>query len=102
MVDEMSKDTLLMDELLFQEGTAHIDTLNYECLGKFDSNDELMVIDVYRTKADLEAGKLLGRIYRPGHAEYYRDCGEITWKYLRKLNEYNMDDEPSGDGVRIP
>ena len=98
----MSKDTLLMDELLFQEGTAHIDTLNYECLGKFDSNDELMVIDVYRTKADLEAGKLLGRIYRPGHAEYYRDCGEITWKYLRKLNEYNMDDEPSGDGVRIP
>ena len=95
----MSKDTLLMDELLFQEGTAHIDTLNYECLGKFDSNDELMMIDVYRSKADLEAGKLLGRIYRPGHAEYYRTCGEITWKYLRKLNEYSAGED--GDGVRI-
>ena len=96
-MDEMSKSTLLMDELLFKEGTAHIDTLNYECLGKFDVDDTLMVIDVYRTKADLEAGKLLGRIYRPGHAEYFRDCGEITWKYLRTLNT-----EPDGDGVRIP
>lgn len=98
----MSKDTLLMDDLLFQEGTAHIDTLNYECLGKFDSNDELMVIDVYRSKADMEAGKLLGRIYRPGHAEYFRDCGEITWKYLRKLNEYDVDGDSDAKGVLIP
>lgn len=98
----MSKDTLLMEELLFEDGTAHIDTLNYECLGKFDANDELMVIDVYRTKEDMEAGKLLGRIYRPGHAEYFRDCGEITWKYLRKLNEYDVNGDPDAKGVLIP
>ena len=97
MVDKVSKGTLLMDELLFQEGTAHLDTLNYECLGKFDDDDTLMMVEVYRTKEDLEAGKLLGRIYRPGHSEYFRECGEITWKYLRRLNQ-----EPDGDGVRIP
>lgn len=100
MVDEMSKDTLLMCDLAFEEGTAHIDTLNYECIGKFDADDTLMMIEVYRSKADLDAGKLLGRIYRPGHAEYYRDCGEITWKYLRRLNEYDVDDDAKG--VLIP
>ena len=102
MVDEVSKVTLVMGDLPFQDGTAHLDTLNYECLDRFDADDTLMMIEVYRTKEDVTEKRLLGRIYRPGHAEYYRDCGEITWKYLRKLNEYNMDDEPSGDGVRIP
>lgn len=99
MVDEVSTSTLVMSELPFVQGTAHIDTLNEECLHQFDSDDTLMLINVYRDRADIEQNKVLGRIYRPGHAEYYRACGEITWNYLRKLNEYSAGED--GDGMRI-
>ena len=102
MVDEMSTSVLVMNELPFVQGTAHIDTLNEECLHQFDSNDALMMIRVYRDRADIEQNKLLGRIYRPGHAEYYRDCGEITWNYLRKLNEYDPDTESDAKGIVMP
>lgn len=97
MVDEVSQEDLVMNELTFTAGTAHLDTLNEECLDRFDNNSMLMMITVYRDRCDVEEKRLLGRIYRPGHVGYYRDCGEIVWKYLRKLNE-----EPDGDGVRIP
>ena len=98
----MSQENLIMSELPFVDGTAHLDTLNAKCLDLFDNDDMLMMITVYRHRDDVAEKKLLGRIYRPGHSEYFRDCGEITWKYLRKLNEYDVANEPDGDGVRIP
>jgi hypothetical protein len=98
----MTDTSLIMTALIFEEKAAHIDVLNRKCRELFDADPELLLIRVYRDGQHFEDNNLLGLIYRPGHSEYYRDCGEITWKYLRKLNEYDVAGEPDGDGVRIP
>jgi hypothetical protein len=98
----MTEKSLIMTALVFEEKTAHIDVLNRKCREMFDTDPELLLIRVYRDGQQFEDNNLLGLIYRPGHAGYYADCGQIIWKYLRNLNTYDVDDEPGGDGVRIP
>jgi hypothetical protein len=84
-----------MTSLLFKEKTAHIDVLNRKCREMFQADPELLLIRVYRDGQQFEDNNLLGLIYRPGHAGYYADCGQVIWKYLRSVEDYAIDGDQS-------
>jgi len=91
----MTEKSLIMTALVFEHKAAHIDVLNRKCREMFDADPELLLIRVYRDGQQFEDNNLLGLIYRPGHAGYYTDCGQVIWKYLRGLDS-------EGQGVVIP
>jgi len=92
----MTEKSLIMSALTFEEKAAHIDVLNRKCRELFNADPELLLIRVYRDGQHFEDNNLLGLIYRPGHAGYYADCGQIIWKYLRAINAND------GEGVLLP
>ena len=92
----MTETTLFMSDMEFAPNTAHIDVLNRKCRELFAGDPDLLLVRVYRDGLQYEDKNLLGLIYRPGHAGYYADCGQIIWKYLRAINAND------GEGVLLP
>jgi hypothetical protein len=86
---------LIMDTLGFEEGASHMDVLNTMCRGLFEANKNLLLIRVYKNDQHYQDKNMLGRIFRPGHAGYYQDCGEVVWKYLRSVENYVVDGDQS-------
>ena len=91
----MTETTLLMSDLQFVENTAHIDVLNNKCRELFGKDDDLLLIRVYRNAEQFNDKNMLGLIYKPGHAGYYGDCGEVIWKYLRSVDPYVIEGDES-------